>query len=86
MISTNAIVKYTGNVTWLSAVIFKSACSINVRYFPFDEQVCDMIFASWTFDGYFIDINVNSGEGDTTNYILEDGLYIIYLIWYFLVC
>jgi hypothetical protein len=50
-------------------VIFKSSCSINVRYFPFDEQTCDLIFASWTFDGYFLDINVNSGEGDTTNYI-----------------
>jgi hypothetical protein len=28
-----------------------------------------MIFASWTFHGYFLDINVNSNEGDTTNYI-----------------
>jgi hypothetical protein len=80
VISTNAIVKYTGNVTWLSAVIFKSACSINVRYFPFDEQVCDMIFASWTFDGYFIDINVNSGEGDTTNYIKNGEWHLVKLL------
>ncbi len=53
----------------MSAVIFKSSCSINVKYFPFDEQTCDMIFASWTFDGFFLDINVNVGEGDATNYI-----------------
>jgi nicotinic acetylcholine receptor len=68
-ISTNAIVKSNGNVTWLSTVIFKSSCSINVRYFPFDEQICDMIFASWTFDGFGLDIQINSAEGDITNYI-----------------
>jgi len=48
-ISTNVIVQFNGNVTWLSTVIFKSSCSILVKYFPFDEQICDMIFASWTF-------------------------------------
>ncbi|CAF0756649.1 unnamed protein product [Brachionus calyciflorus] len=78
-ISTNAFVKYDGNVTWLSTVIFKSSCSINVRYFPFDEQVCDMIFASWTFDGFLIDINVNSNEGDTTNYIKNGEWHLVKL-------
>jgi hypothetical protein len=80
VISTNAIVQHTGNVTWLSAVIFKSSCSINVRYFPFDEQTCDLIFASWTFDGYFLDINVNSGEGDTTNYIRNGEWHLVKLM------
>ncbi len=67
--STNLIVHYDGNVTWLSTVIFKSSCSINVRYFPFDEQVCDLIFASWTFDLLRLNLDVNSKEGDSTNYI-----------------
>ena len=51
-----------------------------MRYFPFDEQVCDMIFASWTFDGYFLDINVNSGEGDTTNYIKNGEWHLVKLL------
>jgi nicotinic acetylcholine receptor len=51
-VSTNAIVKYNGNLTWLSSAIFKSSCQINVEYFPFDEQNCTMKFASWTYDGF----------------------------------
>ena len=66
---TYAIVKHDGNVTWMSTVIVKSSCSINVRYFPFDEQTCDLVFASWTYDGNLIGLNINSGEGDVTNFI-----------------
>ena len=51
-ISTNVIVTSNGNVTWLSMVIFRSSCAIDVKYFPFDEQNCTMKFASWTYDGY----------------------------------
>ena len=42
-ISTNMIVSNDGNVTWLSMVIFKSSCEINVKYFPFDEQHCQYV-------------------------------------------
>ena len=31
--------------------------------------MCDLIFASWTYDGSFLDIHVNSDEGDLTNFI-----------------
>jgi nicotinic acetylcholine receptor len=37
-ISTNAIVKHNGNVSLLTSVIFKSSCTILVKYFPFDLQ------------------------------------------------
>ena len=78
-ISTNAMIKHNGNVTWLSTVIYKSSCSIHVKYFPFDEQVCDMIFASWTFDGYFLDILLNSNEGDLTNFIKNGEWHLVEL-------
>ncbi len=78
-VSTNTIVRHDGNVTWLSQVIFKSSCTINVRYFPFDEQYCDMLFASWTFDGFFLDINVNTETGDTTNYIKNGEWHLVNL-------
>lgn len=56
-ISTNVIVTSDGNVTWLSMVIFRSSCAVDVRYFPFDEQNCSMLFASWTYDGYQLNLN-----------------------------
>ena len=56
-------------MTWLCMFIFKSSCPINVRYFPFDWQNCSLWFASWTYDGFNINLIMNSPEGDTSNYI-----------------
>lgn len=79
-LSTNLMVQSDGNVTWLSSVIFKSSCSINVRYFPFDEQVCELIFASWTFDMLRLNLDINTAEGDSTNYIKNGEWHLVNLI------
>lgn len=68
-VSTNVIVSANGNVTWLSMWIFKSSCSMDVRYFPFDVQNCSMNFASWTFDAYRVDIRNFAKDGDLSNYV-----------------
>ena len=31
--------------------VFQSSCTIDVTYFPFDQQTCIMKFGSWTFNG-----------------------------------
>lgn len=51
IINTNVIVSNDGNVTWLSHGIYKSSCDIDVEYFPFDIQICKLMWASWTYDG-----------------------------------
>ena len=68
-VSTNVIVGHDGNVTWLSMWIFKSSCSMDVRYFPFDVQNCSLDFASWTFDGYQMNVVNNGNKGDVSNYV-----------------
>lgn len=40
IMSTDVFVNHGGNVTWLSSAIFKSSCQMNVRFYPFDDQVC----------------------------------------------
>ena len=32
-------------------LFFQSSCTIDVTYFPFDQQTCIMKFGSWTFTG-----------------------------------
>merc|ERR1719391_1175277 len=41
-------VDYQGNVTLLTQAIYMSKCKIDVTYYPFDTQMCELKFASWT--------------------------------------
>lgn len=49
--------------------IFKSSCSIDVRYFPFDKQNCSLNFASWTYSLHGLNLINIAEEGDTSNYV-----------------
>uniref|UniRef100_A0A8D2AXW1 Cholinergic receptor nicotinic alpha 3 subunit n=1 Tax=Sciurus vulgaris TaxID=55149 RepID=A0A8D2AXW1_SCIVU len=53
---TKALLKHTGEVTWIPPAIFKSSCKIDVTYFPFDYQNCTMKFGSWSYDKAKIDL------------------------------
>ena len=64
-INTNVIVKWTGEVTWLSHGMFKSSCDISVEYFPFDIQDCHLKWASWTYDGYAVRIGPTNSKVDS---------------------
>lgn len=43
-------------MNWLPPAIYKSACKIEVRDFPFDQQNCTLQFRSWTYDHTEIDL------------------------------
>ena len=59
-----AVVGYNGDVLWLPAAIFRSTCSVDILYFPFDIQVCTLKFGSWTYDGHKLDIDFHSDVGE----------------------
>ncbi|XGW24618.1 hypothetical protein V3C99_006223 [Haemonchus contortus] len=44
----NVVINYHGDMLWVPPAIYKSSCIIDVEYFPFDEQVCTLVFGSWT--------------------------------------
>ena len=48
---TNVVVTNTGKCTYSPPGIFKSTCKIDITWFPFDDQDCEMKFGSWTYDG-----------------------------------
>ncbi|KAL1246929.1 hypothetical protein QQF64_034700 [Cirrhinus molitorella] len=57
---TNAIVLFNGSIAWLPPAIYKSACKIEVKHFPFDQQNCTLKFRSWTYDHTEIDLVLRS--------------------------
>lgn len=48
---SNVLIYPSGQVMWVPPAIYQSSCTIDVTYFPFDQQKCVMKFGSWTFNG-----------------------------------
>ncbi|XP_070810003.1 neuronal acetylcholine receptor subunit alpha-5 [Pituophis catenifer annectens] len=66
--STKAIVKHDGTIVWTPPANYKSSCTIDVTYFPFDLQNCSMKFGSWTYDGSQVDIILVDEEVDKRDF------------------
>ena len=51
-------------------VLFQSSCTIDVTYFPFDQQTCIMKFGSWTFTGDQVSLSLfnNKNHVDLSDY------------------
>ncbi|XP_028295771.1 neuronal acetylcholine receptor subunit alpha-2 [Gouania willdenowi] len=65
---TKAHLFYTGQIRWVPPAIYKSSCSIDVTFFPFDQQNCKMKFGSWTYDKAKIDLERFENTVDLNNY------------------
>ncbi|KAL7071244.1 hypothetical protein ACQ4LE_009424, partial [Meloidogyne hapla] len=48
---TNALVQNDGRVSLFRAVITGISCHLNLHRFPFDQQICYLMLASWSYDG-----------------------------------
>uniref|UniRef100_A0A183CBU1 Nicotinic acetylcholine receptor alpha subunit n=1 Tax=Globodera pallida TaxID=36090 RepID=A0A183CBU1_GLOPA len=55
-IMTKAKLTFNGTVEWTPPAIYKSMCQIDVEWFPFDAQTCEMKFGSWTYGGMEVDL------------------------------
>ncbi|KAG7221755.1 hypothetical protein INR49_029138 [Caranx melampygus] len=64
---TNIFVSPTGICSYIPPGIFKSTCHIDVRWFPFDVQKCDLKFGSWTYGGWSLDLKMQ--EADISEYV-----------------
>ncbi|XGW23390.1 hypothetical protein V3C99_005545 [Haemonchus contortus] len=53
---TKAHVYYDGRVTWEPPVVYHSFCTMNVEWYPYDIQQCELKFGSWTYSGTQLDL------------------------------
>uniref|UniRef100_A0A4W4EAS3 Cholinergic receptor, nicotinic, alpha 4b n=1 Tax=Electrophorus electricus TaxID=8005 RepID=A0A4W4EAS3_ELEEL len=73
---TKAQVFHDGRIKWKPPAIYKSSCSIDVTFFPFDQQNCKMKFGSWTYDRAKIDLVSMGSNVDQMDY-WESGEWVI---------
>ncbi|XP_042172610.1 neuronal acetylcholine receptor subunit alpha-7-like [Oncorhynchus tshawytscha] len=64
---TNVLVNSSGSCQYIPPGILKSTCYIDVRWFPFDVQKCDLKFGSWTYNGWLLDLQIL--DVDISSYI-----------------
>uniref|UniRef100_A0A8C6U7S4 Neuronal acetylcholine receptor subunit alpha-7 n=1 Tax=Neogobius melanostomus TaxID=47308 RepID=A0A8C6U7S4_9GOBI len=64
---TNVLVNASGYCQYIPPGILKSTCYIDVRWFPFDVQKCNLKFGSWTHNGWLLDLQML--DVDTSTYI-----------------
>ncbi|KAF3687650.1 Neuronal acetylcholine receptor subunit alpha-9-I [Channa argus] len=67
--STNVKLRYNGEIVWDSPAITKSTCVVDVSYFPFDWQRCNLTFGSWTYNGNQVDISLGMDSGDLSDFV-----------------
>lgn len=44
-----AIIYPSGVIRWEPGGVFKTMCQIDITYYPFDEQKCDLVFGAWSY-------------------------------------
>nr|ADE34345.1 nicotinic acetylcholine receptor a6 subunit [Plutella xylostella] len=75
---TNVVVRSNGSCLYVPPGIFKSTCKMDITWFPFDDQHCDMKFGSWTYDGNQLDLVLkDENGGDLSDFITNGEWYLI---------
>lgn len=72
---------HSSQLTFMFTGIFKSTCHIDVRWFPFDLQRCDLKFGSWTYGGWSLDLQMI--DADITGYIANGEWDLVGKVIYF---
>ncbi|XP_032529179.2 neuronal acetylcholine receptor subunit alpha-7 isoform X2 [Danaus plexippus] len=70
---TNVVVRNNGSCLYVPPGIFKSTCKIDITWFPFDDQRCEMKFGSWTYDGYQLDLQLQDEAGGDISSFVTNG-------------
>lgn len=70
---SNAIVDHTGDIIWSRPGIIESTCYFDLHFFPYDQQKCKFKFGSWSYHGDQLNLVLNNGSIDTSNYQKHEG-------------
>jgi len=77
-----AVLSSEGGVLWIPQSIFFSSCSIDITHFPFDVQLCELKFGSWTFDAFQLDLAFFEDKAEVRNALAMTYFIIWHCIYY----
>jgi len=67
------VITPSGSVTWIPPYKLTSTCKIDNTWFPYDMQECDIKLGSWVWNGFMMDIQMNSEDGiDLSTYVTNN--------------
>lgn len=83
-------VNYTGVAIWEPTSTFSSPCSLDLRSFPFDSQVCTFVFGTWTYTADQVLLQAEESEfsyfysdvGMCSHHLLIIPMKLLSTVWY----
>ena len=69
MHSVYVLVTHNGSVLWPVPVKLMSSCRVDIAFFPFDDQTCELHFGSWVYSPEWVDYHGTVESLDLANYI-----------------
>lgn len=55
-------VKNDGTVHWYPYMVFETKCNMDVSFYPFDRQTCKIIFKTWSYSRWEINLTVSADK------------------------
>ncbi|VDK42680.1 unnamed protein product [Anisakis simplex] len=72
---SNVVAYNDGEINWIPPGILRASCIMDITWFPFDDQTCYLKFGSWTYNGFAINLQVDSESGKNTIAVREESFY-----------
>lgn len=65
---TKVVFHHDGLTEWFAPAQIKTICTIDITYFPFDEQKCNITFGSWSYTKSILDMRLARDTADLDRY------------------
>nr|KAG5707826.1 hypothetical protein BaRGS_015986 [Batillaria attramentaria] len=66
-------IRASGQVEWLPSGVFSTSCDIDVTYYPFDTQECEIIFTTLVSTNFEIDLDTDPVKSTELSRYSESG-------------
>ena len=79
--TSNALVRHNGKVSlWSKPTLLRSTCKIDVKFFPFDMQQCQMKFGSWTYNSFQMNLLKQEDDPNLSTFIRNEQWELTYAV------